>query len=204
MSERDRQRTEKQIIDAVARLLAEKGFAALGINAIAREAGVDKVLIYRYFGGLPKLLEAFAKTPEYWSSYEEILGGEVDELAQRPRHERLATLVNGMARAFRKRPLSLEAMAWESVESNDLTRILAETREHSGKRLLSMLGAAPQEDAYTAAALLSAATLYLSMLARHETHWAGIPIQSARGWQQLERGVETILKALEARPDHEA
>src|SRR5690606_35023300 len=124
MSERDRQRTEKQIIDAVARLLASKGFAALGINAIAREAGVDKVLIYRYFGGLPKLLEAFAKTPEYWSSYEEILGGEVDELAQRPRHERLATLVNGMARAFRKRPLSLEAMAWESVESNDLTRIL--------------------------------------------------------------------------------
>ena len=39
MSDRDRQKTEAQIIDAVARLLGRKGFAALGINAIAREAG---------------------------------------------------------------------------------------------------------------------------------------------------------------------
>jgi AcrR family transcriptional regulator len=202
MSERDRAKTEKLIIDAVARLLARDGFASLGVNAIAREAGVDKVLIYRYFGGLPRLLEAFARVPQYWSSYEEILGEEVEALAARPRHERLATLANGLASAFRKRPLSLEAMAWEAVESNELTRILAESRERSGKRLLKMLDIDPRQDAHTAFALLSAGMLYLSMLARHETHWAGIPIQSPRGWRRLERGVKTILKALEER-EHE-
>ena len=41
--------TIKQIINALAHLLATEGFHAIGINAIAREAGVDKVLIYRYF-----------------------------------------------------------------------------------------------------------------------------------------------------------
>ena len=197
MSERDRTKTEKQIIDAVARILADKGYGALGINAIARQAGVDKVLIYRYFGGLPQLLEAFAKTPEYWSSYEEMAGGELATLMKLPKGQRLATIVNGMARAFRKRPLSLEAMAWETVEANELTRVLANTREHSGKRLLKQLEVKPSEPAWTAFALMSAGVLYLSMLARHEEHWAGIPIQEERGWKQIEDGVSSLLHTLD-------
>ncbi|MEZ5991351.1 MAG: helix-turn-helix domain-containing protein [Planctomycetota bacterium] len=197
MSERDRKQTEGLLIDAVAKLLAEKGFAALGINAIARRAGVDKVLIYRYFGGLPQLLEAFARTPEYWSSYEEMAGGDLTSLNELPVPKRLATIVNGMGKAFRKRPMSLEAMAWETVESNKLTRILAEAREHSGKRLLSQLGIEPGNDEYMAFALLSAGVLYLSMLARHEEHWAGIPIQSPQGWKQIEQGVSRMLNAID-------
>src|SRR5262245_61271359 len=63
-----------RILDAVARLLPESGFDGLAINAIAREAGVDKVLIYRYFGGLPGLLEAFAQRGDYWPSAEELVG----------------------------------------------------------------------------------------------------------------------------------
>jgi AcrR family transcriptional regulator len=200
MSERDRTKTEKQIIDAVAQILADKGFAALGINAIARQAGVDKVLIYRYFGGLPELLEAFAKTPEHWSSYEEMAGGELEALNSLPRGERLATIVNGMASAFRKRPMSLEAMAWETVETNKLTRILAETRERSGKRLLKQLDVEPADDEWLAFSLLSAGVLYLSMLARHEAHWAGIPIQEEHGWKQIERGVKRMLEALDGQP----
>src|SRR5271165_6207833 len=57
---RDREETRKKILAAMSQLLARKGSRGLGINAIAREAGVDKVLIYRYFGGLPDLYRAFA------------------------------------------------------------------------------------------------------------------------------------------------
>jgi AcrR family transcriptional regulator len=53
---RDRAATEERILTAVGEVLARDGFAAIGVNAIARQAGVDKVLIYRYFGGLPELL----------------------------------------------------------------------------------------------------------------------------------------------------
>ena len=56
----DKQLTRRKIIDAVGTILAKHGLEKLGINAVAREAGVDKVLIYRYFGGFEQLLKAFA------------------------------------------------------------------------------------------------------------------------------------------------
>ncbi len=47
LTTRNRGLTASKIIDAVGHVLARDGFTKIGINAIAREAGVDKVLIYR-------------------------------------------------------------------------------------------------------------------------------------------------------------
>ncbi|HCV71491.1 MAG TPA: TetR family transcriptional regulator, partial [Agrobacterium sp.] len=52
---KDRAATEKAIFEAARSLLAEEGFQGFGINAVARRAGCDKQLIYRYFGGLEGL-----------------------------------------------------------------------------------------------------------------------------------------------------
>ena len=56
--ERNRDETSARLLAAVGEVLARDGFAALGVNAVAKQAGVDKVLIYRYFGGLPELIQA--------------------------------------------------------------------------------------------------------------------------------------------------
>jgi AcrR family transcriptional regulator len=58
---RNRARTEAAILAAAEMLLAERGFTAFGVNAIARAAGCDKQLIYRYFGGLDGLAEAIGR-----------------------------------------------------------------------------------------------------------------------------------------------
>ena len=63
---KNRLRTEERILLAVEQILLKEGFPAIGINSIARQAGCDKVLIYRYFGGLDGLLMAFAETTELW------------------------------------------------------------------------------------------------------------------------------------------
>ena len=63
---RDRESTRARLIAAVGTLLAREGFTGLGVNAVAREAGVDKVLIYRYFGGLPELIVAFGREGNFW------------------------------------------------------------------------------------------------------------------------------------------
>ena len=58
---RDRARTEAAILSAAERQLADGGFTAFGVNAIARAAGCDKQLIYRYFGGLDGLADAIGR-----------------------------------------------------------------------------------------------------------------------------------------------
>ena len=59
---RSRINTQRKILQAVEDLLLGPGFTELGINAIARVAGCDKVLIYRYFGGFDGLLQSFAES----------------------------------------------------------------------------------------------------------------------------------------------
>jgi putative transcription regulator, tetR family len=65
---KNRELTEKKIIDAVERIIENQGFEKLGINAVASEAGVSKMLIYRYFGGLDELLAHYLMQKDYWAN----------------------------------------------------------------------------------------------------------------------------------------
>ncbi len=80
--QKSRINTEQRILDAVETLLLTKGFPSVGINAISREAGCDKVLIYRYFGGLDGLLERFAQDKDLWWTIDEIIVENMDEISQ--------------------------------------------------------------------------------------------------------------------------
>ncbi|RJF88756.1 TetR/AcrR family transcriptional regulator [Oleomonas cavernae] len=60
---RDRAATQARLVAAAGNVLARDGFAALGVNRIAVEAGCDKVLIYRYFGGWKGCCAPSAKAP---------------------------------------------------------------------------------------------------------------------------------------------
>jgi AcrR family transcriptional regulator len=54
--------TKERILAAGLHILSEDGFAALGVNNLARRSGADKQLIYRYFGGLDGVLSALGLT----------------------------------------------------------------------------------------------------------------------------------------------
>lgn len=48
----------EQLLDVTARLIADEGFAATSIQAVARRAGITRPIVYEHFGDLPGLLEA--------------------------------------------------------------------------------------------------------------------------------------------------
>jgi AcrR family transcriptional regulator len=64
--QRDREATSRRLLDAMRAELIESGYDALGVNTIARRAGCDKQLIYRYFGGLDGMIEAFGREMSGW------------------------------------------------------------------------------------------------------------------------------------------
>ena len=128
--------TEQRILDAVQTLLLEQGFPEIGINAIARSAGCDKVLIYRYFGGLGGLLQRFADEHDLWWSVDEIIIENMDEISQLALAEFLERLLKRHIDALRARPLTQEIMAWELSASNPLTQALHKTRSEQGMLLV--------------------------------------------------------------------
>lgn len=66
MSRRNRPATEQKLLDAARSLTIEAGFPGCGINQVARLAGVDKVLIYRYFGDIDGLLNGLAERTAFF------------------------------------------------------------------------------------------------------------------------------------------
>jgi AcrR family transcriptional regulator len=188
---RDAQATRDRILDAVGRLLVREGFGALGVNAVAREAGVDKVLIYRYFGGLDQLLEAWGNASDFWPTVEEVLG-------PKPEREpaRLAAgLLKRHLRALRRRPHTLEVLAWETVTQHPLTAILDRIREARSEQLMKALPPRLREtdlDLYAFSALMGAGLQHLLLRSRTVGVFNGIPIGTPEGWSRLEQTVDEL------------
>ena len=65
---KNREQTEEKILEAVGSIIENQGFEKVGINAIATEAGVSKMLIYRYFGGVEELIAQYLIQKDYWAN----------------------------------------------------------------------------------------------------------------------------------------
>lgn len=63
---KNRPLTERKIINAVGEVIRIYGYKGLGINKIAQYAGVNKNLIYRYFGDVDSLVEIYIREKDYW------------------------------------------------------------------------------------------------------------------------------------------
>jgi AcrR family transcriptional regulator len=203
---RDRGATEQRILGAVGTVLAREGFAAIGVNAIAREAGVDKVLIYRYFGGLPELLQAWGASGRFWPRVDELLGDDPDALLTLPEPERWTRFFEHFIDGLRARPLTLEILAAEVLERNALTAILEAEREAWGAQAAALLagpalGARPELRTLTL--LLVAGVQYLLLRSRRIRIFGGLEIQTDAGWDEIKRGLRAVAQGLFAAPPGE-
>ncbi len=195
---RDREATRGLLIDAVGKLLAEKGFTSVGVNAVARKAGVDKVLIYRYFGGLPGLIRAFGQEGDFWPSIEELAGGDIESFRQLPLEKKLAGLGRNFLNGIRKRPLTQEVIAWEMVESNDLTKELEIIRETRMLRFaeLFLQTEGARVDLMAVSAIVGAGISYLVCRARRVRWYNGIDLDDNEGWRRIEAAIGQIVKGV--------
>lgn len=191
---RDRTETTARILAAVGNVLARDGFGAVGVNAIAREAGVDKVLIYRYFGGLPELLAAWGRSGLFWPRVEDLLA-QRPGLRALPLEQRYTAFFEHFIDELRARPLTLEVLAAEVMHRNELTAILETEREAWGKSVAALLGgpelrAQPQLRGVTL--LLVAGVSYLLLRSRSIRLFGGMDIRSDAGWDELKASIRAL------------
>ena len=193
---RDRQITSRRLIAAVGSLLAREGFKGVGINAVAREAGVDKKLIYRYFEGLPGLIAAFGNEGDFWPSILELAGGDIQAFTGLPLEKRLSGMAANFIEGIRKRPLTLAIMAWEMVEQNELTRALEEVREQRIMEFFSIFFAKDQgkTDLQAMIMLVGAAVSYLAVRANSIDIYGGLRLDKEDGWQRIQNSIDEMIK----------
>lgn len=197
---RDRRGTEAKLRAAVEDLIVEAGFGALSAAAVAKRAGVDKMLIYRYFGDLKGLVRSIAFADDFFPSFDMLLGElTAEQLLAMPISQRTAHVIGRNARLLMERPVVLELMAWELIERNELTAIMEEAREELGLRLMRDLFGDVADKAVLRAfsALHSASVTYL-LLRRRKIRWyVGVDLKSDDDWDELIRAIETMTQGLD-------
>ncbi|MDR1723965.1 MAG: TetR/AcrR family transcriptional regulator [Tannerella sp.] len=189
-AERDRQATEKRLINTIGAMIAESGFEKIGVNAVATRAGVSKILLYRYFNSIEGLMAAYIQQHDFWLNFPHCL----------PRRARLPEFIKRMFRAqidqLRDNPTLRRLYRWELSSSNEMTTRLRELREQAGMRLITKvcrLTRAEKSRVAAFAALVTASTTYLAMLEEFCPVYNGIRLDEKSGWEQIAQAVDILV-----------
>ncbi len=210
--------TQAKLIRAVGEVLAQSGFSGLGVNAVAKQAGVDKVLIYRYFHDFDSLCVTFARSTDFWPDIAEIIPDQQSFLAL-PLGARFKQVARAYIHSIRRRPITLEVMAWELIERNALTIELENVREEFGIEINRLVALPSIDDADSSpsllnqahdssassidwlavSALFSAGIQYLALRARKINKYNTIELNTDQGWQRLDQSIMAMIDGLTER-----
>lgn len=194
---RGKEITKARLVTAVGKVLARDGFRNLGVNAVAREAGVDKKLIYRYYQGLPNLVSAYGKTVEFWPPARELLGGDVNYIREMQPGPLMALFFKRYLNAILKRPETMDILAWEAVERNELTKCLEGVRVRTALEFFEyMKDDPPKEIDLTAlVAFMAGAVNFFAVRSRNHRTLGGIDVQSREGIRRIEQTIDLLMKS---------
>jgi len=194
---KDRSATEKRILVAGRTLLAEEGFQNFGINAVARKAGCDKQLVYRYFGGLDGLADAIGEDLANWvkEKVPEDSGGRFlltyADLAQQ--------LIILFLTALRQDPLMQRIIAWEMSDPSPFVRKMADARSKGLavwiEKMRGSLKPPAGIDAPAINAIMIASCQHLVLAAASSGSFAGMPLQTEKDWDRVNQALGRIIQS---------
>jgi AcrR family transcriptional regulator len=188
--ERDREATEQRLIDTIGKIVAENGFEKVGINAVAKQSDVSKILIYRYFGSVDGLMAAYIRQHDILTNLPLALPSRKELPAF------LKKLYQTQIKQLRSNPTLRRLYRWELSSNNEMVAEIREQREKLGRELtvkVSKLTGLPKKEVEVMAAIISASITYLVMLEEFYPHYNGIAINKNSGWKQISKGIDALI-----------
>lgn len=192
--QRDRARTEAELLAAARELIAEEGFPALGVNKLAARAGVDKQLIYRYFGGIDGVIARIADDVAFWF-------GPAPEIRPGDDYAAVAkTLLGAYLRALRGSKMLRQAVVWELTDDSPMAREVEKRRSLAFqawvKGTLANRASPADRDTPALNAILIGALQYIAVRGDLRGVLAGLPLSSDADWARVEAALNAVIDAL--------
>lgn len=194
-SSRNKEKTKQKFLDAVENILNTRGFSGLKVNDIARTAGLDKKLIYNYFGGKDGLIDTYIRSKDFWSNVQApennlpIIDGGKDFSK--------TMLLSQFDYVFKNRELQ-KILLWGLIEDRKSLKKLAEDREEVGALLFKGITDphfGEHAKRYRAImALLVSGIYYLDIYAAtNESTFCGLDLKSKEGRSEIEQALAFLV-----------
>lgn len=194
---KNREETEKKLKEAVGELIKVQGFSGLKISKIARMADVDRKLVYRYFGGLAGLIEAYILENDYWMLFSDILKEIVQESGEDKHQATIVAILQNQFRYFYAGQAMQRLILFEISQANDMMRSIHKAREANGQVMLERLSTqftGSEVDIRAITALLIGGIYYTILHARfNDGMISDININTEAGQSSILRALDQIV-----------
>ena len=195
---RDRLKTEQRLIDTAHELITEGGFDNLRINRLAQRSRVNKILIYRYFGGLDGLIKA------YYDKYQPIVSAppiDLDLLEGVSIDEFFAICADYVLTEFRllrSNPQAQEVMRNNLMRGKPNTSLFDVSQKEERLRvMIEKLGELIQSSyGRSFAAIIVSGMTMLTFMAQDKRTVMGIDLDTPDGWNEIEEAIRRIFYAV--------
>jgi AcrR family transcriptional regulator len=194
---RDRQSTEVLITEAFEAVLLREGVEGLGVNVVAQQAGVNKVLIYRYFGGLAGLARQWVASSTFWPTPIELIGNDPEAFEKLSVRERVRTVLCNYVDAIRARPQTVEMLAAELMAPSEITRAFSDALVRPGKGVANFIKLETADKDLTDQVwnlifMVNGLASYLAIRERNNPTYLGMDLNDDESWQYLRDTVAEI------------
>nr|WP_197718681.1 TetR/AcrR family transcriptional regulator [Pedobacter schmidteae] len=199
---REKARSMKKLVSAVGKVLQKHSYPGLTAVNIANEAGLNRKLIYTYFGTLDNLIETYIMEKDFWKSGARKM---LSNLMANPEHlgkAMVSTVLQAQFDTLLSDRIQQKIMHWGLAGKDKMLRKVADQREATGDGLLEILEKDFEHSGVDIRAFLAlhiAGIYYLSLHAKSNgSNFCGIDINEAKGKARISKAiqhsVETIYK----------
>jgi AcrR family transcriptional regulator len=135
---KNKEQTKRKLIQAVGEIIKISGYTGLGINKIARRAGVDKQLIYRYFGNVNYLIECYVIENDYWMTFSDKFKGGINPNNDSNIEALITGVLQNNFKYFHSEVEMQRLILWEISTSNPLMKGIHNARENMASEFLEL------------------------------------------------------------------
>lgn len=194
VKKRDRERTKGKILKAVGEVIEQHGTEKVGVNLIARTAGVNKVLIYRYFESVDGLMEQYVKSGEYTSTMADEYIDNMNIVPPEERSKVLSELMQTFLGDLRERKATRDLLRWEIGTGKSM---LSDARNQVATRIVEKVGELPNfKDTSALMAFLTAGIYYMTIATDYREKMIDVDLHSDEGWKRIENVIDRIIATI--------
>ena len=197
---RNKERSKMKFLEAVGKILKTKGYAGLKINNIAEEAGVDKKMIYTYFGGLDGLIDEYIRMQDYWSR---VTAQEVEKIMPKEDDDELwKSFTKGMLLSqfdyVYGNEEAQKLLLWRLSEPRASLAKLTATQEENGENLFKLIDSKfteHEKEFRSIMAIMVSGLYYLNMFASvNGSLFCGIDVDTPEGREKIKEAVSFLVE----------
>lgn len=194
----DKERSKLKLINAVGKVLRDKGYTGLTATNIAKSAGLSRRLITIYFNSVDDLIETYVRNKDYWTA----ASGNVEEMIKENETNNSKKIIDYLLQNqldyFYNNPEMQKIILWEISQKTKIMYEVCEDRERLGSKIFEIADKEFEDnsvDIRAVTALLVAGIYYMVLHSKStDTLFCGIDINQPEGMDRIKNTITSILQ----------